>query len=196
MTNAIVRDKYCMEGCPMDKIIQKEQEEHNRHLQWIKEHKVGHGTLELSKDRMVSEVASQDTVLCKDSLEVTSKTSTDASSKGSKSVGRYPSVEWLVWKRLTCEVNPSSNLALSSNGYEHIDISSSQERLTCEAASSSRIALSSNGSRDIDLSSNGMASGCNKVGHNTPELSKDRLVSEVAYKNSTGIDSSGFIIGE
>ena len=82
------------------------------------------------------------------SLEVTSKTSSDA---GSKSVSRYPSVEWLV-----------------------------------------RIALSLNGSRDSDLSSNGKASGCNKVGHNTPELNKERLVSEVTYKNSTGIESSGY----
>ena len=31
-------------------------------------------------------------------------TSFNSSSKGSKSVGRYPSVEWLVCKRLTCEL--------------------------------------------------------------------------------------------
>ena len=40
MTNTIDRDKYCLDGCPMEKIeeLQKEQEVHHRHLQWIKEH--------------------------------------------------------------------------------------------------------------------------------------------------------------
>ena len=40
MTYTIDRDKYCLDGCPMEKIeeLQKEQEVHHRHLQWIKEH--------------------------------------------------------------------------------------------------------------------------------------------------------------
>ena len=33
MTNIMDRDKYCLDGCPMEKILQKEQEAHHRHLQ-------------------------------------------------------------------------------------------------------------------------------------------------------------------
>ena len=55
-TNTIDRNYYCLEGCPMEKIIQKEKEEHKRHVQWIKENKDIKVGPELELDDIVNKI--------------------------------------------------------------------------------------------------------------------------------------------